>query len=250
MNRTANWNPWHGCKKLSPGCQNCYVYRADARYGGDASLVRKTADYDLPVRHARGGGYKLLSGTLVWTCFTSDFLLAEADAWRPDAWRMMRLRPDCTFFFITKRIDRLAQCLPPDWGAGYPNVRVACTMENQDRADYRMPLLRDAPICCKSVVCEPLLSAIDFPPSFGRWVRQVVVGGESGDAARVCRYEWVLHIRKQCLASGVPFHFKQTGYRFEKDGKLYLIKRPLQHSQARKAGVDTCSLYESLEDNV
>lgn len=47
------WNPWHGCHKISPGCMNCYVYRRDSKYEIDSSTVRKTADFDLPVRLKR-----------------------------------------------------------------------------------------------------------------------------------------------------------------------------------------------------
>ena len=48
----ANWNPWHGCTKLSAGCKYCYVYRQDAMYGTEeaASVCRKTASFDLPVK--------------------------------------------------------------------------------------------------------------------------------------------------------------------------------------------------------
>lgn len=236
---TANWNPWHGCHKLSEGCRNCYVYRGDERYGRDAGAVYKTSDFYFPIRHARGGGYKLPSGTLVWTCFTSDFLLEDADPWRAEAWRMMRERSDCTFLFITKRIDRLAACLPEDWGEGYENVRVCCTAENQSRADYRLPIFRDAPIRHKEIVCEPLLGPIELGPYLGSWCRGVTVGGESGMEARPCDYAWILGIREQCMRADVPFRFKQTGYRFIKDGKLYLIKRSLQHAQARKAQINT-----------
>lgn len=92
------------------------------------------------MRHARGGEYKLQPGTMVYTCFTSDFLLEDADAWRPEAWAMMRARADLVFLFITKRIDRFAEALPPDWGDGYPNVVVGCTVENQAMAEYRLPI--------------------------------------------------------------------------------------------------------------
>ena len=68
--------------------------------------------------------------------------------------------------------------------------------------------------------------------------RGVVCGGESGDAARECRYEWVLSLREQCAASGTPFVFKQTGANFVKDGKRYAIPRKYQMEQARKAGID------------
>ena len=63
-------------------------------------------------------------------------------------------------------------------------------------------------------------------------------GGESGDGARVCDYDWVLDIREQCRRTGVAFHFKQTGLHFRKDGHLYTIPRPLQQPQAQKAGID------------
>ena len=53
------WNPWHGCKKISPGCLHCYVYRRDAAYGIDSTAVRKNADFDLPVRLRRDGTYQL-----------------------------------------------------------------------------------------------------------------------------------------------------------------------------------------------
>ena len=232
------WNPWHGCHKLSPGCLNCYVYRMDARHSGDASDVRKNSDFYLPIRHARGGGYKIPSGSLIATCFTSDFLLEDADPWRDEAWRMMRERSDCTFLFITKRIDRLSACVPDDWGEGYQNVQICCTVENQDRADYRLPIFRDVPIAHKQIVCEPLLGPIDLSPYLGAWVRGVSVGGESGEQARPCNYDWVLSIREQCSAAGVPFRFRQTGTNFVKDGKQYRIRRPLQGQQARKAGID------------
>lgn len=55
---------------------------------------------------------------LVYTCFSSDFLLEEADPWRGACWEMIRSRPDCSFLFLTKRIDRFAVCAPDDWGDG------------------------------------------------------------------------------------------------------------------------------------
>ena len=234
----VTWNLWHGCHKLSPGCQNCYVYRTDAKHGKDSSQVRKTAAFDLPLRHNRAGAYKIPPGELVYTCFTSDFLLPDADGWRPAAWEMMRIRSDLQFLFITKRIDRLPDALPSDWDGGYPNVHICCTVENQQMADYRLPIFQSLPIRKKSIICEPLLGPIDLSPYLGGWAAQVIAGGESGSQARVCDYRWVLSLRDQCVRSGVAFHFKQTGARFFKDGKVYFVKRALQHSQARKANID------------
>ena len=235
----VNWNPWHGCHKYSAGCLNCYVYRMDGRHGKDADVVKKTNDFYLPIAHARDGSYKIPSGSLIWTCFTSDFLLEDADEWRSEAWRMMRERSDCAFLFITKRIMRFAGCVPEDWGEGYPNVSICCTMENQAKANERLTVFREAKIRHKAIVCEPLLERIDFGSALGDWVDGVTVGGESGEQARTCEYDWILDIREQCIRAGVPFHFKQTGANFVKDGKRYAIRRALQHSQARKANIDT-----------
>ena len=112
----AIWNPWHGCRKISSGCANCYVYRRDESVGKDASVVARTGDYDLPVRKDRKGAYKLTAEQgVVYACMTSDFFLEEADGWRQGCWDMIRERRDLSFHIITKRIDRFAQCVPPDW---------------------------------------------------------------------------------------------------------------------------------------
>lgn len=234
----AEWNPWHGCQKLSEGCHNCYVYRTDAKHGKDSSLVTKTSGFSLPIKKNRQGEYKITSGELVWTCFTSDFLLDTADKWRQEAWNIMKIRSDLHFLFITKRIDRFMECIPDDWGEGYDNVTVGCTCENQVRADYRLPIFKSAPIKHKIIICEPLLSKIDLEGHLGDWVVQVVVGGESGNEARPCDYDWVLDLHAQCFKSNVSFRFKQTGANFIKNGRNYRIKRKYQHSQARKAGLD------------
>lgn len=235
---SVQWNPWHGCHKFSPGCANCYVFRGDAKYGRNSGTVRKTGDFYLPVARDRRGAFKIPAGELVYTCFTSDFLLEDADEWRKEVWQMMRLRKGLKFLFITKRIHRLAECLPPDWGEGYENVHICCTCEDQTRADERLPIFLEAPILHKSIICEPMLGEIDLSRYLGKWCEQVVVGGESGENARECRYEWVLSLREQCVAAGVPFWFKQTGAVFVKDGKTYRVPRRLQHVQARKAQID------------
>ncbi len=233
------WNLWHGCHKLSPGCRHCYVFRTDSRYDRDAGQVRKTGQFDLPLRRNRQGSYKLMpEDGIVYTCFTSDFLLEDADGWRPEAWEMIRRRPDLTFLFITKRIRRLSACLPPDWGAGYDNVHIGCTVEDQLRAEERLPVFLTLPIRHRLIICEPLLEEVDLSPYLGPTVEEVVAGGESGPEARICDYAWILALRDQCVRAGVPFRFKQTGACFRKDGRLYRIDRRHQHPQAAKARID------------
>lgn len=232
------WNPWHGCHKISAGCQNCYVYRLDAQYEKDSSVVVKTGDFNLPLKSNRQGKYKLSGNETVYTCLTSDFFLDDADKWRKEAWKMIRTRSDLHFFIITKRIHRFHVNLPPDWGNGYENVTICCTVENQDRADFRLPILLSEPIRHKAIICEPILEAINLSPYLTPAIEHVTVGGESGPNARICRFSWVMDIREQCMRKGIPFYFKQTGALFEKDGKLYKIPRRYQHEQARKAGID------------
>ena len=232
------WNLWHGCHKKSEGCQHCYVYRRDAEFGKDSNVVTKTASFNFPIRRDRSGNWKVPSGTLMWTCFTSDFFIEEADAWREEAWLMISRRTDLHFYMVTKRPERILQCLPEDWGNGYENVTICCTMENQRRTGERLPIFRELPISHKAIICEPLLEAIDFHDELGPWCEQLTVGGESGRDARVCDYQWVLNIREQCMSAGVPFYFKQTGANFRKDARLYSIPRNQQMAQARKAAIN------------
>ena len=129
--------------------------------------------------------------------------------------------------------------MPDDWGNGYDNVSIGCTCENQNRTDERLPIFLELPIKSRFIVCDPLLEEVDLSEYLNSGqVERVVAGGESGTAARVCKYDWILKIREQCRENGVKFWFKQTGYRFIKDEKLYLIDRKAQHSQARKAGIN------------
>lgn len=235
----ANWNPWHGCHKHSEGCANCYIYRMDARYGRNSAIVEKTAEFNLPVRKNKDGSYKLKHGETVYTCFSSDFFVEDADAWRAEAWAMMRERSDLKFLLITKRIERLHVALPDDWGDGYDNVTVCCTVENQKRADERLPLYLEAPIKRKIIICEPLLEELDLRRYLGPWFEKIVAGGESGSQARPCNYSWILSLRQQCDEKGMKFYFKQTGAQFIKDGTHYRIPRSQQSRQAHKAGINT-----------
>lgn len=152
---------------------------------------------------------------------------------------MICYRSDLHFMMITKRIDRFSDCLPDDWGDGYDNVTICCTVENQTCADYRLPIYRMAPIKHKIIICEPLLERIDLSTyAVGEWIEQIVAGGESGYEARPCDFEWVMDLRRICVENKVEFWFKQTGSKFVKDGKTYDVKRQFQHSQARKAGIN------------
>lgn len=234
------WNPWHGCHKISPGCRNCYVYRRDESIGKDASIVTKTGDFLLPLKKNRHKEYKLQpSDGTVFTCMTSDFFLEDADEWRTECWQIMKQRSDLQFAIITKRIHRFMDCIPDDWGNGYPNVSIYCTVENQQMADYRLPIYINLPIRNKHICHEPMLEPINIEPYLATGkISYVLCGGESGDHARPCNYDWILNTREQCIKYGVCFHFKQTGAVFIMNGRTYHIERKFQLRQAVKADID------------
>lgn len=232
------WNPWHGCKRISEGCKNCYVYSIDKKVGRNPEKVYKTENFLLPLKRKRNSEFKIPPQTKVYTCLSSDFFLDEADTWRSEAWQIIKARSDLEFFIITKRIHRFAKSLPNDWSDGYKNVCIISTCENQKQADFRIPIFLNAPIAKREIICEPLLENINFKDYLktGK-IQNVIVGGESGENARICKHSWVENIRKQCIEAKVSFYFKQTGFKYEKDGKFFTIPRNQQLTQARKSNL-------------
>ena len=230
------WNPWHGCHKISPGCQNCYVFYLDEKHGRDASIVtRSKTNFDLPLKKDRGGAFKLPSGQEVATCFTSDFFLPEADPWRDEAWEIIRRRPDVDFLICTKRIERCAECLPPDWGGGYDNVILAVTCENQAKAEERLPIFQTIPAKRKYILVSPILEPVDLSRFLTAGdIEMVSVGGESYEQARVCDLDWVRAIKVDCDRYGVRFDVHQTGSRIRMNGKTYRIPHREEYAQAKK----------------
>ena len=234
----AMWNPWRGCRRHSEGCKYCYIHKGDARRGVDTGRIVQTEQFAAPAARLKSGAYKMKPGQLVNLCFSSDFLLEDADPWRPDCWRMIAERSDLRFLFLTKRIERFLDCVPADWENGYENVIVGCTVENQRRADERLFVFKALPIRHKNIILQPMLEDMDISPYLTPEIERVVVGGESDRNARVLDYDWVLNIRKQCMEHGVPFQFRQCGTHFRKDGRLYTLKTHELIRQARKAGID------------
>ena len=231
----VTYNCWHGCHKKSEGCLHCYVYRRDESIGKDASIVYKTKSFNMPIQKDRKGNYKYPSGSEFMMCFSSDFFIEEADDWRIDVLNMIIERSDCDFVCITKRPERIKQCIPNL--KDYPNLYIFCTCENQKRFDERAPIYLDLELNSKTICIEPFLGPIDLSAYINR-IDYVSVGGESGPNARVCNFEWVKDIRRQCKKHRVGFEFRQTGANLLVDGKLYRIPRRNQLSQAHKAFKD------------
>ena len=231
----VTYNCWHGCHKKSEGCLHCYVYRRDLSIGVDSNLIYKTRSFDLPVRKDRKGQYKYPDGTDFDLCFSSDFFIEEADEWRKEVLAMIRERKACTFFCITKRPERIKECIPDL--KEYKNLIIYCTMENQKRFEERAPIYLALDLVRKGIAIEPMLESVNIS-GYADLIDAVTVGGESGEDARLLDFEWVKAVRKQCLEHGIAFYFHQTGARIKVGGKIYNIPRNKQHSQARKAFKD------------
>lgn len=235
------WNPWHGCTKVSEGCDNCYMYYLDRKNNKNgADIYRTKTGFNLPIQKDRQRHYKIKSGELIRVCMTSDFFLEAADPWREEAWQIIRERSDVKFFLLTKRPERVKDCLPQNWGDGWENVFFNVTCENQKRADERIPMLLELPFKHKGIMCAPFIGAIQIEKYLDKGqIEQVICGGENYDGARPCNFDWVKSLSRQCMAHHVNFCFIETGSSFIKDGKLYrLKKKQLQSEMATKAGVN------------
>lgn len=230
------WNPWRGCRKCSEGCRHCYIHKGDRRRNINTENIVRTGDFYRPAEKFKNGNYRMKSG-IVYTCFSSDFLIEDADEWRDECWQMIKQRQDLTFLFLTKRIERFEETVPADWGEGYDNVVVCCTVENQKNAERRLEILSRLPIKHKCITAQPLLERI-YIEKYLDDIELVVAGGESDIYARPLDYEWVLDLRQQCINRRVDFKFRQLGTYFIKDGKKYTVSKKNLCSQAAKAGID------------
>ena len=207
------WNPWQGCRKVSPGCLNCYMYRDKKRYGQDpATVIRsKPNTFNSPL--------KWKEPAKVFVCSWSDFFIEDADPWREEAWEIIRNTPHLTYQILTKRPENIAGRLPPYWPL--KNVWLGVTAENQQTANERLAvLLFDVPAVKRFVSVEPMVGPVDLGhalckawsdgvATMGRYLDWVICGGESGPDARIMQTEWALSLKEQCAAAGTPFFMKQ-----------------------------------------
>jgi len=109
-----------------------------------------------------------------------------------------------------------------------PNVWLGVSVEDQARADERIPLLLQTPAAVRFLSCEPLLGPVELsdlsgwitsdavhwwgrPILGGSGINWVIGGGESGPGARPMHPDWARSLRDQCQAAGVAFFFKQWG---------------------------------------
>lgn len=201
------WNPWRGCTKVSPGCDNCYMFAGQRRGGLNPEQITRTgkalwrAPYKWNTEAAAEG-----RPHRVFTCSWSDFLHPDADAWRAEAWDVIRQTPYLDYQILTKRPGRIAYTLPADWGVGYPNVWLGVSAESKDYL-WRIDTLRKIPARLRFLSLEPLLEDLGTLDLSG--IGWVIVGGESGPGFRPMELAWAHSLLDQCVKAGIPLFFKQ-----------------------------------------
>lgn len=239
-NRT--WNPWTGCHRVSPGCKNCYMFALLARWGRDAKERRKAKDWKKPLawdKEAEKAGVRFM-------VFPSmcDWLDDEVPIeWLADFLKLIHATPNLDWLLLTKRpenfksrfaeLDDWAENWPADawvynWLNGAPpsNVWLGVSVEDQKRADQRIPQLLQILAKIRFLSVEPLLEPINLwlgsgqSDALGRRLRGdysyerrlldwVIVGGESGKDRRDCGVEAIVDVANQCVAAGMPCFVKQ-----------------------------------------
>ena len=213
----STWNPLTGCDKISPGCKFCYAERmakrlhgmGQPRYAKGFELTLHEDVLELPLSWKKPQRIFVNSmSDMFHRDVPLDFILKTFDVMRRASWHQFQV--------LTKRSDRLAELSPAiDWPG---NVWMGVSVERQDYVS-RIDDLRATAAAVKFLSLEPLLGPLRGLSLAG--IDWVIVGGESGPGARPMDPEWVLDIKEQCRASGVPFFFKQWGgFNKKRTGRL------------------------------
>lgn len=224
-------NPWWGCFKISPGCDNCYAATFDKRvhgigkgHWGPQSSHRRSGDkhWNEP-RKWNADALKAGVRRRVFCASMADVFegRGEDNEDRARLFDLIAETPWLDWQLLTKRPENMVHLAPVSWANGWPaNVWAGCTVEDQQRADERIPHLLRVPARVRFLSVEPMLSPIIFrgrhwfdanrDPMTGG-IHWVIVGGESGGGARPFDLRWAVSIIDQCRAAGVACFFKQTG---------------------------------------
>ena len=203
------WDPWVGCVKVSEACKYCFFCPKFE------ALRFKQFNWEL--------AEDLPLGTIISTAFRSDFFIDLADSYRPSVWNIIKEHPNYIFLICTKRVERILECLPADWGAGYDNVVIMVTVENQKRADERLPIFSQIPCKHKWIAAMPLLESINIEQYLTADIEHVEVGGERAPfgKARPLNYDWVVALAQQCNRTNTRMSFMAVGSRFEMNNELF-----------------------------
>jgi protein gp37 len=222
---THTFNPWWGCARVSPGCRFCYADSTAQRYGHQVwrrkgpRRMLSDANWKKPLRwnrEAETAGVR----ARVFCASMADVFEDHPDVVEPRArlWPLIEQTPWLDWQLLTKRPENVVEMAP--WANGWPaNVWLGTSVENQEWANRRLPVLREIPAKIRFLSCEPLIGPVDLTAirvgdarMWGiDWVDWVIVGGESGAKARHMDVGWALSLVEQCRDRDVPVHVKQLG---------------------------------------
>ena len=209
------FNPWWGCQRVSPGCENCYAEAWAKRTGKD--VWGPTAERRLfgdkhwaePMKWDREA---LAAGERrrVFCASMADVFedRRDLDDQRIKLWKLISATPSLDWLLLTKRPENLSRFVP--WlDRPWPNVWLGTTVEDRKRVAERIATLRRMPAAVHFLSIEPLLEDIGQLDLNG--IDWVIVGGESGPDARPFDIGWARSIQEQCRRAGVAFFMKQMG---------------------------------------
>jgi protein gp37 len=218
----ATWNPVRGCTKISPGCKHCYAETFAERFRGVKGHPYEQG-FDLRlVPEKLTEPFAWRSPKLVFVNSMSDlFQEGVPDDYVEAVASVMTVANWHTYQVLTKRSGRLEELLAGRLRFAGQQEHIWWGVSVEDR-QYGVPRIRDlqaAPAAVRFLSVEPLLEDLGEIDLSG--ISWVIVGGESGPGARPMKKEWVVSIREQCRAAGVPFFFKQWGgVRKARNGRL------------------------------
>lgn len=231
-----------GCQKVSPGCANCYAEnladrgRMAFRENGEVVGVwgpnrpRRTfgeKHWNEPLKWSRDAA-KEGSRKKVFCSSMTDVFMDDPtiETERQKLWPLIKNTPWLDWMLLTKRSERIAECLPEDWSVeNYPNVWMGVSIENSDYA-YRADDLRQSEAVVRFISYEPALGPLDNLDVTG--IDLVIYGGESGNGSLGFRPEdkqWARDMHVKCYQNGTCFFHKQsaanrTEMGIELDGRI------------------------------
>lgn len=217
------FNPWHGCQKVSEGCRNCYAATLSRRWGDRIWGPPQTTPRKLMrdgywqqpltwnrVAEAQGVRRRVFCASMADVFEDHPMVTASRDR----LWELIEETQYLDWLLLTKRPENILRMIPRSWHNCPPNnVWYGTSVENQEQADRRIPLLLQVPARLRFLSCEPLVGPVDLRPwlTEGRGVHWVIVGGESGQGARAMDLEWAVDILSDCKSTGTACFIKQLG---------------------------------------
>ena len=179
----STFNPWIGCTKVSPACDNCYAEAWAQRFndvawgapGQGAGDRRRTsaANWKKPEKwndeheafFAEHGRRRRVFCASLSDVF--DNHRGITSGWHGDVWALIDRTPNLDWLLLTKRPQNIGKMLPetygmPAWEEGWNNVWLGTTVENQKQADKRIPALLEVPAKVRFLSMEPLLEEVDI----------------------------------------------------------------------------------------